>query len=187
MRPYCQGKVDTFCAAYAVMNALQITHGIKPLQGRNLFTTLLLALARDETVFMRVLTLKTDYIAMTDAFLTLCSKEYPIKISQPFTTNEVSQEEFLSVLKSHLDPDNGKTAVFQFEKRLPLAPAPVFAHWTTAWKIEGENEFHLFDCSPEENSVKILYKDKFHMQRKPEIEGEYFCVNAHTLRLIERI
>ncbi len=193
MRPYTQGSIDTFCAAYAILNALQITHNLKGMEARALFNNLIITLSKDEPILRRVLELKTDYQAMVDVFLQMCSKSHKIKVQIPFAHVRPETEEeaidvakdFWEVLEDYLAPDNNRTAIFQFEKRLPLASRPIFAHWSTAWQIEG-NELVLFDCSPEAQAVKSLPKEKALFHRTVEFEGEYFLINPYTLRLIEK-
>ncbi len=193
MRPFTQGSIDTFCAAYAILNALQITHGLKGLDARTLYNNLLLTLSKDDTVFIRVLTLKTDYQALVDVFLKMCSKTYPVKVSAPFkdmrpqNENEAEKikKDFWEILEDYLAPDNNRTAIFQFEKRLALASSPIFAHWTTAWEVD-KNELRLFDCSPEAHAIKLLEKDKSLFLKTLEYSGEYYLINPYTLRLIEK-
>ena len=36
LKPFFQGKLDTFCAIYAVLNALRLTHGIQTLKALSL-------------------------------------------------------------------------------------------------------------------------------------------------------
>ena len=36
LKPFFQGKLDTFCAIYAVLNALRLTHGIQTLKARDI-------------------------------------------------------------------------------------------------------------------------------------------------------
>ena len=36
LKPFYQGKLDTFCAIYAVLNALRLTHGIRTLKAREI-------------------------------------------------------------------------------------------------------------------------------------------------------
>ncbi len=191
MREFHQGSIDTFCAAYAVLNALQITHGIKALEARVLFNELLLTLAQDTMIFTKVLTLKTNYVAMTEFFLEHAAKKYPIKVTKPFKiSDKVNAEMFWETLSQNLDPDNNKTAIFQFEKRISTINEPIFAHWTTTWAVE-DKELHLFDCSPERNAIKRLHKNNVHFELLPrnseQVSGEYFCINAHTLSLIEAV
>lgn len=45
LKPFYQGKLDTFCAIYAVLNALRLTHGIRVLKARDILNETLLALA----------------------------------------------------------------------------------------------------------------------------------------------
>ena len=44
VKPFYQGKLDTFCAIYAVLNALRLTHGIRVLKARDILNETLLAL-----------------------------------------------------------------------------------------------------------------------------------------------
>ena len=44
-KPFFQGKLDTFCAIYAVLNALRLTHGIQTLKARDILNETLLSLA----------------------------------------------------------------------------------------------------------------------------------------------
>ena len=69
MTPLFQGKIDNFCAAYAVLNAMRLIHGISDLQARALFSELLLSQSRDEKAFRAILSHGTDYVDMVDAFL----------------------------------------------------------------------------------------------------------------------
>ena len=45
VKPFYQGKLDTFCAIYAVLNALRLTHSIRVLRARNILNETLMALA----------------------------------------------------------------------------------------------------------------------------------------------
>ncbi len=192
MHAFTQGTIDTFCSAYAVLNALQITHGIKPGEARLLFSRLIMLLSHDREILDKVLSLKTNYIALTETFLSMCNEFYPIKVTNPFANmvldEQVQHEEIKEIFWNALytlDPENNRTCVFQFEKRLPLASYPIFAHWTTGYRAEN-NEFHLFDCSPEHHAVHTLYKDASLFRHNQFHEGEYFYINAKSLRLIEK-
>ncbi len=193
MRPFTQGSIDTFCAVYAILNALQITHGLKGLDARTLYNNLLLTISKDEAIFIRILTLKTDYQALVDVFLKMCSKDMPVKVQVPFKDMRPKNEEeaekmkkdFWEILEDYLAPDNNRTAIFQFEKRLALSSNPIFSHWTTAWQVE-DKELKLFDCSPEAHAIKSLVKEKSLFLKTLEFSGEYYLINPYTLRLIEK-
>lgn len=45
LKPFYQGKLDTFCAIYAVLNALRLTHSIRVLKAREILNDTLMALA----------------------------------------------------------------------------------------------------------------------------------------------
>ena len=42
MQAYFQGRVDNFCAVYAVLNALQVLFGLSPLAARRIYNRTLL-------------------------------------------------------------------------------------------------------------------------------------------------
>ena len=44
MRPFYQGKLDVFCAVYAVLNALHLLHGLSTWQGKRILAELLVEL-----------------------------------------------------------------------------------------------------------------------------------------------
>ena len=69
VKPFYQGKLDTFCAIYAVLNALRLTHGIRVLKARDILNETLLALAGAPEAFRAVLDQETDYLNLVDGML----------------------------------------------------------------------------------------------------------------------
>ena len=55
MQAFFQGKVDNFCAVYAVLNALQLLYAITPLEARRIFNRTLMDISADREAFRRVL------------------------------------------------------------------------------------------------------------------------------------
>ena len=55
LKPFFQGKLDTFCAIYAVLNALRLTHGIQTLKARDILNETLLSLAEKPGALRAVL------------------------------------------------------------------------------------------------------------------------------------
>ena len=69
LKPFYQGKLDTFCAIYAVLNALRITHSIRVLKARDILNETLMALAMSPEAFRAVLEQETDYCNLVDGML----------------------------------------------------------------------------------------------------------------------
>ncbi len=72
MKPFYQGKIDTFCALYAVLNSFLLTHSIRTLKARSLFNETLMELAKDPDLFQQVLDQTTDYFEVVDSMIELC-------------------------------------------------------------------------------------------------------------------
>ena len=47
MQAFYQGKIDNFCAMYAVLNAVQVLFGLAPLHARKIFNRAMMEQARD--------------------------------------------------------------------------------------------------------------------------------------------
>ena len=80
LKPFYQGKLDTFCAIYAVLNALRLTHGIRTTRARDILNETLMALAGNPEALRAVLTQETDYLQLVDGILLLgTSRPSPTK------------------------------------------------------------------------------------------------------------
>ncbi len=55
IKPFYQGKLDTFCAIYAVLNALRLTHGIRTSKAREILNATLLGISENRKLFEDVL------------------------------------------------------------------------------------------------------------------------------------
>ena len=83
-KPFFQGKLDTFCAIYAVLNALRLTHGIQTLKARDILNETLLSLAGKPDALRAVLEQDTDYMQLVDDMLQARRQRYPLRIEKPF-------------------------------------------------------------------------------------------------------
>lgn len=63
MRPFFQGQLDCFCAAYAVLNAMRLLHALPVSAARQLFNSMLVDLAQDFEHFAEVAFNATDHTA----------------------------------------------------------------------------------------------------------------------------
>ena len=84
LKPFYQGKLDTFCAIYAVLNALRLTHGLRVLKARDILNETLMGLAATPQAFRAVLEQETDYCALVDGMLRVQRRSFPLEIRQPF-------------------------------------------------------------------------------------------------------
>lgn len=66
IKPFYQGKLDTFCAIYAVLNALRLTHGIRTSKAREILNATLLGISENRKLFEDVLYMRTNYVDMVD-------------------------------------------------------------------------------------------------------------------------
>lgn len=181
MQPFYQGKIDTFCAIYAVLNALQILHGITPGQARELFNEVLVRESRSEARFRDVLTHRTDYVEMVDRMLEAVRPRFPLTIGAPFAPG-TPHAEVWDALVDHAAPDRRRTSVFRFLRYVPLRATPVVDHWTTARDVD-DSGLHLFDCSLEPGGVYCLRGGELADQAalRPR---EYFVIPPECVRLL---
>lgn len=181
MQPFYQGKIDTFCAVYAVLNALQILHDLTPGKARELFNEALLDEARNEARFRDVLTHRTDYVDMVDRMLVMAARRFPLRVSAPFRPG-TPHTEVWRALEDHAAPALRRTAVFRFCRYVPLRPTPVVDHWTTSLNVDGDG-LHLFDCSLEPGGVYRLRGNE--LADVPGVRGqEYFVIPPECVRLL---
>lgn len=181
MQPFYQGKIDTFCAVYAVLNALQILHGIAPAQARELFNETLVRASRDEARFRDVLAHRTDYRELVDRMLDDVRFRYPLMIRAPFAS-DAPHAEVWAALTEYAAPGRRRTAVFRFLRYVPLRSAPVVDHWTTARDVD-ESGLHLFDCSLEPDGVYCLRGGELADKAAPR-PREYFVIPPECVRLL---
>ncbi len=183
MTPLFQGKIDNFCAAYAVLNALRLIHGISDFQARSLFSALLLRQSRDEKMFRAILEHTTDYQELVDDFFRQAGEYFSLRVKAPFG-EDTGCDEVWEALRDYACPERGRSAVFRFRRYEAFRVRPCADHWTTGHKMEG-NELLLFDCSLEPEGLyrltRPLLKDDV-----DERMTEYVIIPPSCVRLIER-
>ncbi len=198
MKPFFQGKIDVFCAIYAVLNALRVTHHIRTLQARDIFHDTLMGIAQDAKTFRAVLEQQTDYIGLVDAMLNVQGRKFPLHIEKPFekstNDNAPSSEAVFESIKSWLAPNAfqggsifqhvpERVVIFRFLRYLMPDAQPVNRHWTTAYIMKGE-ELEFFDCSLEESAIYSLDKFSF-VTRTEHINSRCLCcVEPHSIRFL---
>ncbi len=210
MKPFFQGKVDVFCALYAVLNGLKVTHQIRTLQARDIFHEALLGISQSPKVFKAILEQKTDYIALVDAMLNIQAQKLPLIVERPYEGMQdrpPSPAQFWSTVSEWLEPNRalhleappksrvtrstnkpeqivrGRAVIFRFIRYLMPHTEPVNRHWTTAYYMT-DDELHFFDCSLEENAIYSVKEGAFVTDCKKISSHCLHCIEPHSLRLL---
>lgn len=161
LKPFYQGKLDTFCAIYAVLNALRLTHGIRVSRARDILNQTLLALAGTPEAFRAVLEQKTDYLNLVEGLLRTQSRSFPLAVLRPFAGKPVPTPEALwQACQEWLIPDAKRAIIFRFTRSMNPEVPPLNRHWTTADRMNDEI-LHLFDCSHEAEAILNIRRDSF--------------------------
>ncbi|MDE7370144.1 MAG: hypothetical protein K2N07_00060 [Desulfovibrio sp.] len=162
LKPFYQGKLDTFCAIYAVLNALRLLYGIRVLKARDILNETLMGLASRPEAFRAVLTQETDYIALVDNLLRIQARAFPLDIQAPFAGAKSlpGPDTFFAACRDWLAPERGRAIVFRFLRSLTPDGGPMNRHWTTADRVDGD-VLHLFDCSHEAEAILNINKASF--------------------------
>lgn len=187
MKPFHQGKLDVFCAMYAVLNGLRLTHQLRTLQARDILHETLLALAPNIEAFRAVLEQRTDYVALVDRMLNIQTLRMPLRVERPFVeasgAHTPTPENVWEHMETWLRGGQGRAVVFRFLRyRAPDEP-PVNRHWTTAQRMEDDT-LHFFDCSHEREAVYSITSTGF-VTRPEHIHRDcLLCFEPHTLRCL---
>lgn len=173
LKPFYQGKLDTFCAIYAVLNALRLLYGIRVLKARDILNETLLGLASQPEAFRAVLAQETDYVALVDSLLRIQARAFPMEIRAPFAPDgndgrsapparklPPDPDTFFAACRDWLAPGRGRAVVFRFLRSLTPDGGPMNRHWTTADRVDG-HILHLFDCSHEAEAILNIDRTSF--------------------------
>jgi len=190
MKPFYQGKLDVFCAIYAVLNGLRLTHGLRTLKARDILHQTLLALADNKTAFKAVLDQETDYIPLVDAMLQVHSINYPLRVQAPFPPPEEGNgtpgpEETWQAIQEWLDGNPRRAALFRFFRYLQPQDPPVNRHWSTISHLEDES-LRLYDASHEPEAVQRIGKHEFVTNTADIRQGQLVYLDPHSLRFMEK-
>lgn len=176
LKPFYQGKLDVFCAMYAVLNGLRITHGIRTLKARDILNETLLGLASRPAAFRAALNQETDYVALVDAMLATQAKRLRLDVRRPFGGAQFADvDTFWNAcgewLKPGGEPAQNRAIVVRFSKYFDPAKPPLIRHWTTIDSIDDHN-LHLFDSSHDAESIQNLPKNAI-ATRAADIDGSH--------------
>ncbi len=185
MKPFYQGKLDVFCAMYAVLNGLQLTHGLRTVRARDILHETLMALAMNPESLRAVLEQRTDYLALVDGMLHTQAHTWPLDIHIPFqgAAHAPTPHTFWQTCQDFMHGGHNRTILFRFLRFMFADAAPLNRHWTAVEWIRG-NTLHLFDCSHEAAAVLNFSPDSF-VTRPEDVSPEcLLCVEPRTVRFI---
>lgn len=185
MKPFHQGKLDVFCAMYAVLNGLRLTHQIRTLHARDILHETLLCLAPNIEAFRAVLEQRTDYVALVDGMLNIQCRRLPLAVERPFGKDETAPtpEELWRHIEGWLHGGPQRAVVFRFLRYIAPQLPPVNRHWTTAQRMENDR-LHFFDCSHEAEAVYSVAQGDFVTRTEDVSLDCLLCIEPHTLRCL---
>ena len=183
MQAFFQGQVDNFCAAYAVLNALQILFGITVLHARKIFNRTLLAHSFLPAEFSAILDHKTDYVAFVDDMLSDIQKnDFPaLCIKAPFSSAAPFQQVWLELKKSAQSP-TPFISVFRFLRFVPGRKKPYVDHWTAGHYMDQEG-LHFLDSSMEQTGLYCLPYEKLTDFERP-LSCDYVVIPSESVRIL---
>ncbi|MBQ9406555.1 MAG: hypothetical protein IJU37_07455 [Desulfovibrio sp.] len=184
LKPFYQGKLDTFCAIYAVLNALRITHGIRTLKARDILNDTLMGLASAPNALRAVLDQTTDYCALVDGMLRVQARAFPLRMEQPFGPQDRPTPEQLWLCCQHwLTAEAQRAVLFRFQRFIVPDGPPASRHWTVADKV-ANNILHLFDCSHEAEAILNVRRDSFVTQLEDLSKERLLFIQPTTVHLL---
>jgi len=189
MKPFYQGKLDVFCAIYAVLNGLRLTHGLRTAKARDILHETLLGLADNKTAFKAVLDQETDYIPLVDAMLQIHSLNYPLRVRTPFPPaaggiTPTPEETWLAV-HDWLDGTLRRAALFRFFRYFRAEDPPANRHWSTISHLE-DGSLRLFDASHEPEAVQRIGRQDFVTNVTGICRTRLIYLDPHSLRFMEK-
>ncbi len=187
LKPFYQGKLDAFCAIYAVLNALRLTHGIRTKRARDILNDILVALASRPEEFRKVVTQETDYVNLVDAILAVQCHSMPLEVSVPFTIGNLPDVPvFWDACQQWLGDGGGdakKAIIFRFQRFLKPDADALNKHWTTADYVRGDI-LHLFDCSHEAEAILNIRMSSFVTTREKVDKEHLLYIQPETARFL---
>ncbi len=191
MRPYYQGKLDVFCAVYAVLNALQQLHGVSVWHAKRILSELLIRLPQEMPARWEALVNNaTDHIWVVEFLLeTYGTDVFPVGWSRPWEEiPEASPAEIWARMAGWMAggvTGTERSVVFRFQRFMPLRREPVVSHWTTVDRFMGDTLF-LFDASREDAAVHLVDRSGYVTRREDVDCTHLILVDPASVFLLQR-
>ena len=184
LKPFYQGKLDTFCAIYAVLNALRLTHGIRTLKAREILNDTLMALAARPEALRAVLDQDTNYIELVDGMLRAQQRAFPLGVEIPFREQDrPGPDAVWEVCRQWLGADCKRAVVMRFLRHLTADGPAVNRHWTVIDRMD-EDVLHLFDCSHEAEASLNIRRGTFVTDATQVSKERLLIIQPESIRLL---
>ncbi len=156
--PHFQGRLDVFCAIYAVINSLVLTHDLSAGKARRVLHESILEMSLDREYFIRQLNQTVEYHDLVDSILNREVQHTDLLIRTPYPSSvAVPKDEVWHTLRRWLTPPR-RAAVLRFVRPLDLPGDLEIRHWSTARTVL-DDRIDLFDCSLEKTAIhEIVYE-----------------------------
>jgi hypothetical protein len=182
MHPYFQGQLDVFCAIYAVLNGLVITHRLRAEAARSILHESILDMAKDPENFRQLLDQTIEFHDLVDRILNREVLRQNLLVRDPFGPRPIApQEQVWDQLERWLGLPR-RAAVLRFVRPLPLPGEPLVRHWTTAGEIR-DGAVVLFDCSQEKSAIHEIGKSRMVTDPENLRPGQVY-VDPSSIRLM---
>jgi hypothetical protein len=153
--PHFQGRLDVFCAIYAVINALVLTHKMPAGKSRKLFHESILHMAHDLDTFNEQLEQNVEYHDLVDWMLNREVLRYDILIRTPFSLETLAPKEDVWGTLTRWLAKPGRAAVLRFVRPLDMPGNLEIRHWSTAQAVR-DDRISLFDSSLEKHALREI-------------------------------
>lgn len=184
---FYQGKLDSFCAVYAVLNALAITHGLKVSGAVSLFREILMHMSADRERWHDTVYNATDFLWLIEDALKIAQfRGYLLKVDHPWAigaakgpcTEKICWRE----MSLRLPPASANPCaiIFRFHRFLPDRKTPIISHWTVGEKIE-QDTLILRDPSHEPTAVRKIHCRGFCTKKEKIDEKTPLLIEPNTI------
>ena len=183
MHALYQGKIDNFCAMYAVLNAVQALCGLTPHHARKIFNRAMMEQAGDLENFQKILEHRTDYLALVDRMIEdIQANDFPqLKVEAPFEPRTPYQTVWEG-LRSCAEPSLPRVSIFRFLRFAPPHERPYVDHWTVGHYMDTEG-LHFLDCSLEAGALYSLPYVRLTDIDKP-LRRDYVVIVPESVRIL---
>lgn len=188
LKPFYQGKLDAFCAIYAVINAYRLTRGLRTAKAVEMLNETLLSVSASAESFRSLLYQKTDYVKLVDWMLAKYNNSLRIDCAAPFIGRLTpTPGEFWDFCQDWLGSEpgdaSGRTVVFRFLRHIAPDKPALNRHWTTVDHMQADI-LHLFDCSHEAEAILNVRRDSF-VTRTADLDREHLlCIPPECARFL---
>ena len=182
MQPYFQGQLDVFCAIYAVLNGLLITHRLRSDSARSILHESILDMSRDREMFRQQLDQNVEYHDLVDRILNREVLRQDLLVRDPFGLQPIVPKEHVwDTLERWLSHPR-RAVVLRFVRALALPGEPSIRHWTTVGAVRDET-IVLFDCSLETSAIREIGKNQMITEPEGLRPGQVY-VDPSSIRLL---